>query len=43
MPALFMERFASRLDGCCGLDVRVAQTGDELRPGLVLLRRGTGT
>ena len=40
MPEAFVERFAKRLDGCCGLDVRVAQQGDEMTPGLALISPG---
>lgn len=40
MPVAFTQRFAQRLDESCALEVRLAQDGDEIRPGLALLAPG---
>lgn len=40
MPATFTAAFASRLDRLCDIDVKEAQDGDQLRPGLALLAPG---
>ena len=40
MPAKFTEAFAARLNQLCDIEVREAQHGDELKPGLALLAPG---
>jgi two-component system chemotaxis response regulator CheB len=40
MPEKFTRAFAERLNGLCAVEVREAQTGDRLRPGLVLIAPG---
>lgn len=40
MPASFTGAFAERLNGICSVEVREAQNGDVLKPGLVLLAPG---
>lgn len=40
MPATFTAAFAARLDRLCDIDVKEAQDGDQLRPGLALLAPG---
>lgn len=40
LPSPFTEQFAERLDAVCSLDVRVATSGDQVRPGLVLMAPG---
>jgi two-component system chemotaxis response regulator CheB len=40
MPQRFTRHFAERLDGQCGIDVREAQDGDLLHPGLALIAPG---
>lgn len=40
MPACFTQAFARRLDQQCAIDVKEAQDGDMLRPGLALLAPG---
>jgi len=40
MPAGFTGAFARRLDGLCAVDVKEAEDGDLLRPGLVLIAPG---
>jgi two-component system, chemotaxis family, protein-glutamate methylesterase/glutaminase len=40
MPAPFLESFARRLDGLVAPTVAIAQAGEELRPGRVLLSGG---
>jgi len=40
MPATFTEAFAARLNQQCKIEVREAQDGDELKPGLALLAPG---
>jgi len=40
MPAGFTTTFASRLNGLAALEVREAQDGDKLRPGLALVAPG---
>lgn len=37
MPAGFTKMYAERLDRLCQMEVREAVTGDEIRPGLVLI------
>ena len=37
MPAGFTKMYAERLDRLCQMEVREATTGDEIRPGLVLI------
>lgn len=40
MPASFTPAFAERLDKLCKIEVRHAEDGDELRPGVALLAPG---
>ncbi len=40
MPPKFTTAFAKRLDGCCQIEVREAQNGDTVRPGLALIAPG---
>ncbi|RTR39360.1 chemotaxis response regulator protein-glutamate methylesterase [Shewanella canadensis] len=40
MPAAFTPAFASRLNGLCKIQVKEAQTGDQLRPGTAYLAPG---
>ncbi|MDX9873360.1 MAG: chemotaxis response regulator protein-glutamate methylesterase [Spongiibacteraceae bacterium] len=40
MPATFTSAFAERLNSLCKIEVREAQDGDVLRPGLALLAPG---
>lgn len=40
IPAVFSKTFADRLNELCALEVREAVTGDEVRPGLVLVAPG---
>ncbi|GAB6041871.1 DUF3135 domain-containing protein [Endothiovibrio diazotrophicus] len=40
MPAGFTAAFARRLDGLCGIEVKEAANGDELRPGRALIAPG---
>jgi two-component system chemotaxis response regulator CheB len=40
MPRLFTRAFAERLNGCSRLEVREAEAGMILRPGLVVVGRG---
>ncbi len=40
MPGSFTHAFAERLDSMCAIEVREAQDGDLLRPGLALLAPG---
>ncbi|MCC6475557.1 chemotaxis response regulator protein-glutamate methylesterase, partial [bacterium] len=40
MPEKFTKAFADRLNGICAIDVREAQEGDTLRPGLALIAPG---
>ena len=40
MPAAFTNAFAERLNKLCNIDVKQAQEGDVLRPGLALLAPG---
>ncbi|MAL98557.1 protein-glutamate methylesterase/protein-glutamine glutaminase [Hydrocarboniclastica marina] len=40
MPATFTPAFADRLDKMCQIEVRQAENGDELRPGVALLAPG---
>jgi two-component system chemotaxis response regulator CheB len=40
MPGSFTTAFAQRLNSMCGIEVREAQDGDELKPGLALLAPG---
>ncbi|WAJ29832.1 protein-glutamate methylesterase/protein-glutamine glutaminase [Antarcticirhabdus aurantiaca] len=40
MPAGFTAAFARRLDSLCAIEVREAQTGDRLMPGLALIAPG---
>lgn len=40
MPAGFTSAFARRLDGLCRIEVREAETGDRLIPGLALIAPG---
>ncbi|MFI8479394.1 chemotaxis response regulator protein-glutamate methylesterase [Pseudomonas sp. NPDC078700] len=40
MPAAFTKAFAERLDKLCRINVKEAQDGDQLRPGLALLAPG---
>jgi two-component system chemotaxis response regulator CheB len=40
MPAGFTASFAQRLDGLAAMQVKEAQSGDRVRPGLVLLAPG---
>ncbi|MCC6233724.1 MAG: chemotaxis response regulator protein-glutamate methylesterase [Verrucomicrobiales bacterium] len=40
IPSYFSAAFAERLNQCCRMEVREAQRGDELRPGLVLVAPG---
>ncbi len=40
MPEKFTKAFADRLNGLCAIEVREAQDGDTLRPGLALIAPG---
>ncbi|MCJ2034030.1 chemotaxis response regulator protein-glutamate methylesterase [Methylobacterium sp. J-068] len=40
MPEHFTAAFARRLDGICAIDVKEAQDGDVVRPGLALIAPG---
>lgn len=40
IPAVFSKTFADRLNEICALEVREAVSGDEIRPGLVLIAPG---
>jgi len=40
IPAMFSRAFAERLNSLCAMEVREAQDGDELRPGLALVAPG---
>ncbi len=40
MPKFFTKPFAERLDQLCALDIRQAEEGDQLRPGLILIAPG---
>ena len=40
MPPVFTKAFAERLDACCALSVKEAETGDAILPGRVLLAPG---
>lgn len=40
MPAAFTKAFAERLDKLCRIQVKEAEDGDQLRPGLALLAPG---
>ncbi|WP_437884275.1 protein-glutamate methylesterase/protein-glutamine glutaminase [Pseudomonas sp. LRF_L74] len=40
MPAAFTKAFAERLDKLCRINVKEAEDGDQLRPGLALLAPG---
>ena len=40
MPEQFTRAFAERLNGLCAVEVKEGQTGDTLRPGLVLIAPG---
>ena len=40
MPAYFTTSFAERLNQLCAMEVREAQDGDSVRPGLVLIAPG---
>lgn len=40
MPGSFTTAFAQRLNSLCAIEVREAQDGDELKPGLALLAPG---
>ncbi len=40
IPAVFSKTFADRLNEICALEVREAVSGDEVRPGLVLIAPG---
>lgn len=40
MPAAFTRAFAERLDKLCKINVREAEDGDQLKPGLALLAPG---
>lgn len=40
MPAYFTTSFAERLNNQCAMEVREAQDGDSVRPGLVLIAPG---
>ncbi len=40
MPPKFTTAFAKRLDGCCAIQVKEAQDGDSVRPGLALIAPG---
>jgi two-component system chemotaxis response regulator CheB len=40
MPEQFTRAFAERLNGLCAVEVREGQSGDTLRPGLVLIAPG---
>jgi two-component system chemotaxis response regulator CheB len=40
MPALFTKSFADRLNDICEIDVKEAQTGDSIIPGLALIAPG---
>jgi two-component system chemotaxis response regulator CheB len=40
MPATFTTSFARRLDDVCRIDVKEAESGDEVRPGRALIAPG---
>lgn len=40
MPEKFTQSFAKRLDGLCAIDVKEAETGDRILPGLALIAPG---
>lgn len=40
IPPVFSRTFAQQLNSCCALEVREAASGDEIRPGLVLVAPG---
>jgi len=40
IPPVFSKAFADRLNECCALEVREAQHGDDVRPGLALVAPG---
>ena len=40
IPAVFSKAFAERLNDLCAFEVREAQSGDEVRPGLALIAPG---
>jgi two-component system chemotaxis response regulator CheB len=40
MPGSFTTAFAQRLNSMCNIEIKEAQDGDELRPGLALLAPG---
>lgn len=40
MPPKFTTAFAKRLDACCAIQVKEAQNGDSVRPGLALIAPG---
>ncbi len=40
MPPKFTTAFAKRLDGCCAIQVKEAQNGDSVRPGVALIAPG---
>lgn len=40
IPPVFSKAFAQQLNSCCALQVREAVSGDEIRPGLVLVAPG---
>lgn len=40
MPASFTTAFAERLNGLCAIEVKLAEDGDTLKPGLALLAPG---
>lgn len=40
MPEKFTQSFAKRLDGICAIDVKEAETGDRIVPGLALIAPG---
>lgn len=40
IPPVFSKAFAERIDKLCAYEVREAQTGDEIRPGLALVAPG---
>jgi len=40
IPPVFSKTFAERLNECCAMEVREAQPGDEVRPGVALIAPG---
>ncbi len=40
IPPVFSRAFAERLDECCALEVREAENGEEVRPGVALIAPG---